>query len=134
MLCYVILANCLLIGGPLLSLSRKVAVSSLKIISLWSSTPSCCRFLCVLSPIYTIKQILDFLCDGKAYRVRVLVGFHARAVSFFIQREALTALLFAPRLFFFIQPCLSMICHNLVYDQFTTQDITQHEMLLSLSF
>ena len=43
-------ANCLLMGGPFLSSSRKVAVSSLRI-SLWSSAPSLLSFLWELPPL-----------------------------------------------------------------------------------
>ena len=47
---FAISANCVLIGGPVLSSSWKVAVNSFKISS-WSSAPSCgLSFLCVLPP------------------------------------------------------------------------------------
>ena len=52
------------------------------------------------TPIYAIKQILDFVLWGSnAYCVRVLARFRARAVGFFISREAFhTALPFAAQL------------------------------------
>ena len=96
-------ASCLLIGGPVVSSSRKVAVNSFKNSSL-SSAPS--RLSCTCSvraplpptPIFTIEQKLYFILrGGNAYRVLNLVGFHGRVLIFFIRRETFAVVPFAVR-------------------------------------